>query len=297
MPSAKPSEFKGGGGILRDQDGTVVSLELTTDNPLYTDDSKKGSFNSLFAVVGVRQDGSEEVNVQPIWVGNADDFEITEDKMGLIGGELSKGSSFHVFLESVSKTEFDEDNYEFDEAANMANWSALVGGRFRFNWVVDEKANKRLGQKKSKKPDPKTGKFKLYDRENLIVTNYYGQVEVEEQTVKPTPAAKKPGLSSAKPPAAPAVKQGAAKGGAKGKNVVFVEDQAKALIIEAIGEKKGKPLSKSKLSVVLLNKLGTVDAQLRTDIRTWANDNDNLGAIDGVVFNAETAELTLDAAE
>ncbi len=291
MPSARPSNFKGAAGILRDVDGTIVSLEFTDQNPLWTGEKpgKKSTFRSLFAVFGIRVDGSEDVSIQPVWVGDADAFGITDDKMGLIGGELSKGSSFFVLLDSISKTEFDEANYIEDAETETANWGALVGARFRFNWAVDERATQKYGKKVSKK-DPK----KSYDRENLIVTNYYGQVEVDEA---PAPvAAKKPGLRSATPPASAAKPLGT-KPAAKGKTAVSVEDTAKQYIIEAISSKKGKPLSKSKLSVMLLNALNTVDPQLRTDVRTWANDNENLSDIDGVIFNAETAELTLDATE
>lgn len=292
MPSARPSAFRGASGILRDVDATIVGLQFTDLNPLSSEESlanRKSDFHTLFGVLQVQVDGAETSSPQPLFVGSADDFGITADEMGLTGdGALSKSSGWFTFLDSLVRAGFDESNFPEDPAGKVADFSALVGARVRLNWQVNEKATKKYGKKKSKQKDAKTGKFKEYDREDLIVTNYYGQVAVTPQTPtgRPTTSASPRPTSQAKP-------LGSAKGGTS--PVVNIGDLAEEHIVTALKAAKGKTLTKSKLSVKLLTALQTSDPALRDEVRTWAVDDDNLSKIDGVTYDRATTTLTLDA--
>lgn len=292
MPSARPSDFRGSGGILRNQDATIVGLEFTPDNPLAGKGTpkpgqKKSDFKSLWAVLKVRVDGADPSlppSLQPVWVGGADDFGITDDKMGLTGEqELSKSSGWWILLDSmvnpggVKASGFDEENFPNDDPTT-ADYSALVGARFKFNWQVNAKATAKYGKKVSK-----TDAKKTFDREDLITTAYYGQVDVDEADNAPA-AQTTTGKGSSAPPA---------KGNKKGSKV-DVAKEAKDAIVIALSTAKDKTLSKSKLAVKLLTQLATVDAELRTAIREFADINDNLRNIDGVTFDEKTSSVKLD---
>lgn len=298
MPSAAPSKFKGGGGILRDQDGTIVGVEFTPDNPLWTGEApagKKSDFKTLWGVLDILVDGSEKPTRQPIFVGDAEAFGVTDDKMGITGdGEISKSSGWFIFLNTIVNpvsggAGFDEESFPADDPA-VADYSALVGARCRFNWQVNEKATKKYGMKVSKVVDPKTGKKKKFNREDLIVTNYYGQVDVN---VAETSVAKKIGVGS-KQPAAPDVKQpGKVAKGSK----VDVATLASDNIRLALNQAKGKTLSRSKVSVKLLNLLATDTAENRGAARAWMESDDNIRGIEGVIFNKETEMLSIDTSD
>lgn len=283
MPSARPSAFKGGGGgILRDQDGTIVGLEFSDVNPLSTKEVKDGAFHSLWALLNILPDGASRPTIQPIWVGDADAFGITEDKMGLTGdAPLSKSSSWFILVDSMVNpngapgTGFDEENFPDDP--ETADYGALVGARFRFNWKKDERATAKFGKKVSKK-DPK----KSYDRENLIATNYYGQVEVTDAMVH--------GTDDVAPAKTPAVKT-------KAKAAAFdaddVTELATAAILKAVREAKDGKMSQSKVSVKMLTSFGQETPELRQAVRAWVDNGDNLASIDGLTFDAKTKELSV----
>lgn len=284
MPGARVASFKGASGILRDVDGVIVGIEFTDQNPLAgrgtpKPGQKKSDFHSLFAVLQVKVDGAETASAQPLFVGNADDFGITEDKMGLTGpNPLSKSSGWFIFLNSivnpggVEGSGFDESNFP-DDDPELADYSALVGARVRFNWQKNEKATKKYGQKASK-----DGK-KKYDREDLIVTAYYGQVDVDA-----TPA-------STSAPAAGKTSTTAAAKGKKG------EPNIPALSVEnvllALSKAKDNKLSKAKLSVKILTQMETADAETRQAVRDWAFADANLAGIDGVDYDAKTQMVSL----
>jgi hypothetical protein len=297
MPSARPSNFKGGGGILRDQDGTIVGIEFTDVNPLYTGEAPAGktsSFKTLWGVLDIKVDGAEKATRQPIFVGDAEAFGVTDDKMGITGdGEISKSSGWFIFLDSIVNPKnggagFDETSFPEDDP-QTADYSALVGARCRFNWQVNEKATKKYGKKVSKVVDAKTGKKKEFDREDLIVTNYYGQVDVDAAPA--VASVKKVGVSG-KMPAAPDVKQPGKKAGK-----VDIAQVAADNVRLALNQAKGKTLSRSKVSVKLLNLLATDTAETRGAARAWLEDVANVQSIEGVVFDPATEMLSIDESD
>ena len=310
MPSARPSSFSGGGGILRNQDGLILDLLFTPNNPLAgkghprpgQPPQKKSDFKSLFAVLYIQPDGSEKVLSQPVWVGDATKFGITENGRGLTGdAPLSKSSAWWIFLNSLVNpngnvgTGFDEAQFD-DSDPNVADYSPIRGARIRTSWQKNEKATSKYGKKPPKEGSkgPKDG----YDREDLIVTNYYGQVEVDENVdyraaqteteapAKPaeTKAATRPGAAT---PAAKATK-------AKKAEPVDVKAYASEQVVLAVNAAKDKTISRTKLSVKLLTQLQSIDADLRAAVRAFAEKPENLQAVVGVVYDKDSDMVTLD---
>lgn len=302
MPSARPSAFKGGSGILRDTDVTILDIQFTPDNPLFTGPKPGGKttkatgadgepFKALYAVLELLQDGAEKSTLQPLFVGDSSLFAVNEDGRGVTdaidNASISKSSDFAIFMGSLVAAGFDEDLLDNSDSPTIADYGPVVNARIRTNWQVNDAKTKRLGQKKSK--DGKKG----YDREDLIVTNFYGFAEEQPTTSKPAakPAAGRPGV---KPAAVAAPKTKASK--APAAPVFDVAAETTQAILVALDGAKDKTLSKNQLSVKLLNAFAApYTAEQRTEARTWASDNDNLSAITGLTFDAAKQKLTLDA--
>lgn len=290
MPSNRPSSF-GGGGILRNQDGTIVSFQFTDVNPLFKADftPKPGSkanteFKKFYGVIGIRIDGSETITQQPIFAGDADKFLefVTEDGMGVDCPEnFSRSSSWFIFLQSLIAAGFPEENLGIvdPDRPDFADFSGLVGVRARFGWQVNDKATKKYGQKTSKGKD---GKEKKYDREDLIVTNYYETVDVTEAdaapaAAKPAAGAKKPAAGAKKAPAAPKVD-------------IAAETAATVLLILANPKlAKDGTLPKSKVSIKLLQNFQTHPQ--RDDMRAYLQAN--AGSLEGVAYDTETEVMSI----
>lgn len=284
MPSARPSAFKGSAGILRDVDGTILDIQFTDVNPLAGTGTpkpgqKKSDFHTLFAVLSVLVDGAEKPNPQPIFVGSADDFSPTDDGRGIVGdGQLSKSSGWFIFLNSLILAGFDEANFD-DSDPTTADYTPLVGARVRFNWQENEKATKKYGVKLGKKVDPKTGKATEYKREDLIVTNYYGQAAAEP-VAGTKPAA---GAKSAKPAKA-------------SKAAAFdVAAAAHEQVVTALAAAKDGTINKSKLSVKILTQMKDAPADQKAAVREWTFVDANLTGLEGVVYDAGTQTLSLEA--
>jgi hypothetical protein len=302
MPSARASQFKGGGGILRRKDGTVVDIQFSDKNPLFKDEKKpapangKKPFHSLYAILSIQEDGREEVTQQPLFVGDADQFEVVLDGRGLSGeGALSKSSDFYIFLDSLSHPTdggdgFPEANFPEDPEGLVADFSPIRGARVMFDWKKNDAKTKKLGQRtvkgKNGKPDMK------FDREDLVVAVYYGQSEVDaaETTKVNKPASSKQAAgktttkTTTKAPAAPAVD---------------VAQTACLKVAECVAVAKDQKLTINKLSVKLLQAMSNDPADVREEVRAWALKGDNLKGIsndyapDGKKFVYDPASQTL----
>lgn len=301
MPSARPSAYKGGSGILRDVDSTILDIQFTTENPLFTGPKTSQTkatgadgepFKSLYAVLELQQDGAEKATLQPLFVGDSSLFAVNDDGRGVTdaidNAAISKSSDFAIFMGSLVAAGFDEALLDNSDNPTIADFGPVVTARIRTNWQVNATKTKRLGQKKSK--DGKKG----YDREDLIVTNFYGFAEAAPAAAATTkPAARvagRPGATTAPVTAAKAKNKAATA------PVFDVASETTQAILLALDGAKDKTLSKNQLSVKLLNAFAApYTADNRAEARTWATNNDNLAAIDGVTFDAATQKLTLDA--
>lgn len=297
MPSARASKAVGGGGILRRKDGTILEVQFTDKNPLWKGDKpapKKGekvsTFHSLFAVLTIQEDGREGVSTQPLFVGDADAYEIVADGRGIKGEKpLSKNSDFIVFLETLSTptdggTGFDENQFPEDPEGLVADYSALRGQRVMFDWRKNEAKTKKFGQREVKGKDGKPAM--KFDREDLVVAAYYGSVDVSKLA---TVAAPKPSTSG-KPAGS---KAGTSKAVDAALVAATAEDQVQTILAAA----KDRTLTRNKLSVKLLNSMAALDGDLREAVRVYCLEGANLSNIENVTFNAGTDMVSLAAAE
>jgi len=290
MPSARASKATGGGGILRRKDGTILDVQFTDKNPLWTGekpaakDGKNSDFESLFAVLTIQEDGRDTTTQQPLFVGDKNAYEIVADGRGIKGSKpLSKSCDFITFLETLSNPTdggkgLAEDAFPEDPEGLVADFSAMRGQRVMFDWRKNEAKTKKFGQRvvkgKDGKPDMK------FDREDLVVAAYYGQVDVSKVNVKAaakpagTKAAQPAGSGSAKP--AVAVEAG------------MVEALAEEHVTNVLKAAKDKTLTRNKLSVKLLNALGSLDAATREAVRVYCLDGANLAKIEDVNYTQGT---------
>jgi hypothetical protein len=283
MASARPSKFAGG-GMLRGTDGVILDVQFSD---LLADGSKPKPkagkpgvkpFHSLFANLTIQEDGQDKVTTQSIFAGGADDFEVAFDGRGVVSAEeggnkaFGKSSGWYTFMQSlcnpINGEGFDENNLPEEDL----DFSAIIGARCRFDQQVNEKVTKKYGQRVSKKDETKK-----FDRTDLIVTDYYGQVEVEA----PKPVAK--GVIKTKTTAAPVAKKVA--------KAVDVAELATEKILGLLAAAKDNSLNKSRLSVRLLTAIP--QGATRDAAQAWAEDDDNLAAIEGTSYDADTETLSL----
>lgn len=203
---------KGGGGFLNNVDGLIVAGGFTTDIP--GGGESKGSFNSLFYRLSVRQDGADGVDETSLFAGSADDFAISDDGQSLEGGSLWGDTVFGRFYASLVANGLEDPDVEDGDPLTFDH---IVGVKARFVQVKDEEGMKRaaktykaskgkineLGQKKGK-----DGKF--YDQRSLEVSKVYStgnDVDEPEAPVKGKGGKANPPSKSAKPAAGKSAKK------------------------------------------------------------------------------------------
>ena len=281
MPSAVSSKFRGGAGFLRNVDGTILDIQFgpTLPGQSAPSVSAKG-FHSLFGVLTIQQDGKSDLTQQALFVGDAEVFGVTEDGRGVTGTEeFSRNSGWGIFLDSLNQTEFDISTIS-DEDPTVADFTPLIGSRMKFDQRVNDYVNKTKGKRKDKtgKIDPRTKKVAEYDNTDLIVTSYYGHVEVE---------APKPVVKTVAKPAARVGKKVAAP-------VIDVAAAAAENIILALAGAKNNQLVKARLGVKLIQVMQAAEPTLRDAVREWSDIAANLSTIEGVTYDPTTQLLSLD---
>lgn len=301
MPSTRAENFKGGGGILRKKDGTILGIEFTPINPLFKDTApkpgvKKSDFKWLYAVLTIQEDGREQVSLQPLKVGSVDDFEVVEDGRGVAGTrQFGKGSEFGTFLETLYKPldegeGFDPERFPEDPEGLVADFTNIAGARVQFDWQLDEskwgKAHPRKAKDKDGKPLMKDGKQVTYPAELLVVRSYYGQVEVGPAASKPKPggaAARSAGTTAKKAAAKPAVDVAALAG---------------TKVVAALLKVKGNATTIQKLNVKLLQEMAEAEyADTREPVRAWALKGENVATIPGVTYDTDSKVVSYEAPE
>ncbi len=192
---ARPSSAKTGGGFLNNVDGVITNYEFTTDAPKAKNakgkKAGKSDFTALYFKLFAQADGAEAEVDTSLYTGiNAQDVEISDDGKTLTpvedGAEIAFPASkpFMLFMGSMCEHGFDEAN--LPEDGEPVNYEAIVGQRVRFVQQKDEAATTAKG--------PRIGKDgKSYPRQNLVVSEVYGEAEdakPAKKGSKPAPAGK-----------------------------------------------------------------------------------------------------------
>jgi len=180
MAGSRPSTFKtGGGGFLNNVDGTITNYHFTDDPLPGTEVPKKGDFRVLWCQLSIRLDGSETDISHRLFVGSADDWEISEDGKTLSelrdGVGLGNKTAFALFVSSLVAKGFPEARLPED----TVNFEAIIGTRVRFIQIPDE----RMAEQKKKRIDKRTGRE--YNYTNTVVDRVYTLPPTPKQAVLP----------------------------------------------------------------------------------------------------------------
>ena len=237
MAGARPSAFRKGGGFLNDVDGVITGYQFTTEFNGKAGKRNKNGFLSLYAALSVRVDGSDEDVTTHLFVGSADDWEISDDGLTLTPAEGKDGeplnvnlngkAGFGLFIASLVDKGFPETNLSETET----NFEPIIGWRVRFAQQVNEASNKKSGKRK----DKKTGKE--YDRTDVVVSQVYGPAQGNKGAGKSTarPTGKTTTSRSSKP---------AGKSNGKIQESDLTED-ADTVLLEILGDKDGEVARRS----------------------------------------------------
>lgn len=264
---ARPSSFKKGGGFLNNVDGIIADYQFTTEFPGGGGGKRKKNpdFTPLYFVLSARIDGADEDAQTTLNAGNADNFEISDDGKTLTpveeGFELSGNSAVGKFIASLCEAGFPETNLSETEI----NFEPIIGTRVRFVQVVNKEATEKYGKRKSK-----DGK-REFDRQDLKVSNVLGL----------------PGKAAGKP----AVKGGKAAPAAAADS--DVSELAGETLMTILGETKDGSINKAKVKMAVIRVMGGVKADNCKEVVAYLADDDNLGSIDGVDYDAKSGVISL----
>lgn len=275
---ARPSSFKKGGGYLNEVDVTLVGYTFEVGEPskIKKGDRKGEDFTPLSLVPQFEVDGDDaskdEPKTQRLLIGDAEAFgEVSEDGLTLAtpdGQGISSKSEAGLFIASLCANGFPETRFSDDDSE--INFEPMIGTRMRLVQQTNVEKTKRQGKQKGKDG-------KEYDRRDLLVATVH-ELPGEKKAAGKTGA--KPGASS--------------KSAAKGKKAddVDIAELAGETLRDILSEAKDNTIAKSKLSMAVLKKL-TRDENRET-VREWLFDDDNLGSVEGVTYNAKKQTITLD---
>lgn len=280
---ARPSTFKGGGGFLKNQKGTIVGYELT-DHAFgeAKQVGKDGSFTPMHSTLSILLDGADAPITNNLFAGNAQDFEISDDGHTLTPAEEGNGprktAAWSQFIASLVDAGYDENQLPEEEI----NWEPIIGARCEFDQVTDES----MVDKKTKKPlmrkDKKTGKEYPYTR--TVVSEFLGMAEVGKGSKKAKPG--KPVAAAAAP----------AKGAKGKKQAEDVSEQAIEALTRYLEAAEGNSLGLSKLRIkVITDKTFVNQPAEKEAVALMVTDVKWLGGLEehSISFDAKAKTVTL----
>jgi len=273
---ARPSSFrKSGGGFLNGVDGVITGYTFTDEfngepfKPGRDPKTGKERFHALYCVLSVRVDGADEDVTTTLFVGGADDFEVSEDGHVLSseeGRELGAGTAFAKFITSMVEAGFPEARLPEDSI----DFTSIIGTRGRFIQRANEEDTKRLGKRK----DKKTGKE--YARTDLVIDQVY-ELPADEAEAAPAPKAK------GKPAAGKA---------AKGEDLTqLTTDTLLAILADA----PNNTINRKNLATKVIMKL--TKHPKREDVRGIMTSEDFLQGENGWSYDAKSGAVTLAESE
>ncbi len=259
---ARPSSFRKQGGFLNGVDGVISDYQFTDEfngqpfKPGRDPQTKKEKFHSLYCVLSARVDGADEDVTTTLFVGGADDWDVSDDGHVLTPAEgkgsdfaLGQGTGFFKFLSSLVEAGFNE--ALLPEDSN--DFSAIIGTRVRFVQRKDEEGTRKLGKRVAKDG-------KQYDRQDLVVDVVYDMPKAAAKPNGKTAAPSKPNGKYVEPAAEA--------------DVDMAELSGQAL--QEILKRTGKPILKSKASTMTLTTPLLKSHPNREDVRKWMFNDDNL---------------------
>ena len=256
-------------------DGRIESLELTTQP--FGDKTSDAYGEQLYAVFHIQPEGSsDKPRMEPVKIGKAEDYEIDSDRPYWLSTTnsdvLHPASQMGKLVASMVEAGVSPETFVESDDAQEADFSALVGARFRFTRKDDPEMTEKFGKKKFTRKDGTKGEA---DRRYFAVTAVYELGDGAEAT----PAKKTVTV---------------AKGGKpNGKAVQATAEEVTGDTIAAIlRESPGKKLQRSKLAAKVALKLGK-GHDFAKQAQTLVNDDDFLAGCDGFNYDSDTQQLSL----
>jgi hypothetical protein len=305
---SRPSQFGKGGGYLNNVNVTIQGYVFTDAFPGKSgelepftpgkiksfDDPKKlvEKPHNLNLVWTIRVDDAKEDQYLPLKASsNFDNFIISDDGLTVTTAEggrcsINQNTAAAKFVASFVKSGIDAGTFSEDELSDdedSINFEPLVGRRVRLVRRVDAERTKKYGLKTYKGAD---GKIKSNERDDLLVDDVY----TAEDTAASAPT--QPAKKAATTKSAAAVQPVAAKGKSAAKAATVDVPALAISTLKDVLRAKGGTIEKSKLSMAILLKL-TKDPN-REDVRKYLFDDENLGAIPNVGYDAESGVIALD---
>ena len=284
---ARTSSFRKSGGFLNGVDGRITGYQFTDEfngvafKPSRDPKTKKEKFHSLYFIPSVRVDGATEDVTTTLFVGGADDFEVSEDGHTLTpvedGRELGGGTGFSKFVESWEAAA-GQGSQSDETPEGQYNFTPLIGSRVRLIQRVDDESTKKLGKRK----DKKTGRE--YSRTDLVVETVYELTQPAEKAVKSAPKA-------ASAPVSKSNKTTNGSGKTPKVETVDIKDLASETLVSILADTDSGTINKIKLSMAILKKI-TKHLQ-REDVRKYLANDDNLDelASEGLIAYDRSTQL------
>ncbi len=166
--------IKTGGGGFFTGDGEQLSYEFTKR---FKGEKKDGEW--VYFVPTVQIDGADKTIDQHMFLGSADEYEVSDDGQELTmadGGPVTFGGStpFGRYIDTA--TAKDTDRLFVDDLPDPADGTlsleAMNGQRFHFAQEIDVKGTEKRGPRKVK--DKKTGKVREFPRTNTVIEKVLG---------------------------------------------------------------------------------------------------------------------------
>lgn len=195
MAEARHAELgEGGGGKFNNVIGIIKSYEFTTVHPFAKNPPKRrkeGEFEPLFGVLTAQMDGATKPDVDVLLVGDANDFEVSEDGLTLTpaveGGKVWKDGQWGKLIASLEEHGVSTESGDYERG--VYNYTPIVNRRVRFKQVQQFDKNGKVKQREGKGRGG-VGK-KMYDDTTTVVCEDFGYAEVVKASAATSKSAAK----------------------------------------------------------------------------------------------------------
>ncbi len=256
---------KPGGGILHNRIGMVRDYRFTTDTPWDQKSRGKGK-ELLYLELSIREDGSDQDTVQPLFIGSEEFLVVSDDEKDLTDAErdtisVNAETGAGKFLLSMLDAEFPENRLPDLKGGDPLNLQGIIGTRFRFEQRVNEALTKEKGKK--------DGKWNYTD---LVVSE-----------VVSLPDAKAGKSNGAAKGAKPTTAAGA------GEDTADIATEA---VVAVVGAADKQTLNIKRLKMAVLGNIGMKHPR-RQAVVDYVADPANIAAMDGIAFNEKSGMVSL----
>lgn len=277
MAGSKKATFRGKGGFLNDSDGVIKGYQITTEPPF---DNPGGYF---YNTLTVQEDGKDEPTDQSLFMGGtADDFTVSKDGHQLspdddksaIGGGTANADFIASFEAAMDVAGADGGaQADLGDDSNVIDYTPIIGARVRFAQQPLSETELADLKRRGKATVRKAANGKTYPLTKTVVAKFYGFEKVAT------------GKSNT-----------VAKGGKPNGAAIDIATLGQEAVVAVLGEAKNQTLKLSALSTKVLQlMMAGPNKAHKNEVASFVSDEDNIGAMTGVAYNAKTETVSLEA--